>query len=82
MFRIQETNAPFEPDIEEIAQVSIYVDTSKPDQRIAEGPSRQQGAKTRPLTSSIQPCGPKARVKGILVCWDVRPSLSLFECNG
>jgi hypothetical protein len=44
--------------------------------------SRQQAATTRPLTSSIQPCGPKARVRGILVCCTVRPSLSLFECNG
>jgi transposase len=33
--------------------------------------SRQQAATTRPLTSSIQPCGPKARVSGILVCCSV-----------
>jgi putative transposase len=44
--------------------------------------SRQQAATTRPLTSSIQPCGPKARARGILVCCAVWPSLSLFECNG
>jgi predicted transposase YbfD/YdcC len=53
---------------EEKSNEITYVDTSKLDQRIAEGSSRHQGAKTRPLTSSIQPCGPKARVKGILVC--------------
>jgi hypothetical protein len=41
---------------------SRYVDTSQPDQSIAEGPSRHQGAKTRPLTSSIQPCGPLLRL--------------------
>lgn len=41
-----------------------------------------QTATTRPLTSAIQPCGPKARVSGILVCCLVRPSLSLFECKG
>ncbi len=41
-----------------------------------------QTATTRPLTSAIQPCGPKVRVKGILVCCIVQPSLSLFECNG
>src|SRR6266568_2659733 len=44
--------------------------------------SRHQGAKTRPLTSSIQPFGPKARARGILVCFAIWPSLSLFECNG
>jgi transposase len=44
--------------------------------------ARQQAATTRPLTSAIQPCGPKARVRGILVCCTERPSLSLFECNG
>src|SRR5258708_5529226 len=69
--RIDSMERAAQPNIEEIGQVGVYVDTSKPDQRIAEGPSRHQGAKTRPLTSSIQPCGPKARVKGILVCWDV-----------
>jgi len=41
-----------------------------------------QTATPRPLTSAIQPCGPKARVSGILVCCLVRPSLSLFECKG
>jgi hypothetical protein len=41
-----------------------------------------QTATTRPLTSAIQPCGPKARVSGILVCCIVRPSLSLCECKG
>ena len=48
MFRIEKANTPFKPDIEEVAQVSSYVDTSKPDQRIAEGPSRQQGLKRGP----------------------------------
>jgi len=59
-----------------------YVDTSFTHKTIGTGASRQQAATTRPLTSSIQPCGPKARVSGILVCCAVRPSLSLFECNG
>src|SRR5713226_1072257 len=59
-----------------------YVDKSFTRSNRGTVSSRQQAATTRPLTSSIQPCGPKARVKGILVCCIVRPSLSLFECNG
>jgi retron-type reverse transcriptase len=59
-----------------------YVDTSFTHKTIGTVASRQQAATTRPLTSSIQPCGPKARVRGILVCCSVWPSLSLFECNG
>src|SRR5216683_2238842 len=59
-----------------------YVDTSFTHSNTGTVSSRQQAATTRPLTSSIQPCGPKARVRGILVCCAVRPSLSLFECNG
>jgi hypothetical protein len=59
-----------------------YVDTSFTHKTIGTVASRQQAATTRPLTSSIQPCGPKARVSGILVCCAVGPSLSLFECNG
>ena len=59
-----------------------YVDTSFTHKTIGTVASRQQAATTRPLTSSIQPCGPKARVRGILVCCAVRPSLSLFKCNG
>ena len=59
-----------------------YVDTSFTHKTIGTVASRQQAATTRPLTSSIQPCGPKARARGILVCCAVRPSLSLFACNG
>jgi hypothetical protein len=59
-----------------------YVDTSFTHKTIGTVASRQQAATTRPLTSAIQPCGPKARVSGILVCCLVRPSLSLCECKG
>jgi N-terminal domain of reverse transcriptase len=45
-----------------------YVDTSFTHSNTGTVSSRQQAATTRPLTSSIQPCGPKARVRGILVC--------------
>ncbi len=45
-----------------------YVDTSFTHSNTGTVASRQQAATTRPLTSSIQPCGPKARVRGILVC--------------
>src|SRR5258707_8820413 len=45
-----------------------YVDTSFTHSNTGTVPSRHHAATTRPLTSSIQPCGPKARVRGILVC--------------
>jgi hypothetical protein len=49
----------------------FYVDKSLPLRHIPHNSARQQAAKMRPLTSSIQPCGPKARVRGILVCCTV-----------
>src|SRR5260221_14765496 len=51
--------------------VGIYVDKSSPLRHIPHNVARQQEATMRPLTSSIQPGGPKARLRGILVCCTV-----------